>query len=159
MGRLLFLAGGYSCSWMVTNNPGVTPPPHRGRVSGTQGQRWWVLLLLGTAGPPTPVPKSMVTAGHKRQTENEAGCHVTLGDHWRPWAELRRQKSHGRGNCTGHCLLNGPHRSRDWSKCEHLFQIWSWLTRLIVIKVFAFCKIFLTFCTGCLCKSNVLFSQ
>ena len=56
MGRLLFLAGGYSCSWMVTNDPGVTLPPHRGRVSGTQGQRWWVLLLLGTAGPPTPVP-------------------------------------------------------------------------------------------------------
>ena len=55
MGRLLFLAGGYSCSWMVTNDPGVTLPPHRGRVSGTQGQRWWVLLLLGTAGPPTPV--------------------------------------------------------------------------------------------------------
>ena len=55
MGRLLFSAGGYSCSWMVTNDPGVTPPPHRGRVSGTQGQRWWVLLLLGTAGPPTPV--------------------------------------------------------------------------------------------------------
>ena len=54
MGRLLFSAGGYSCSWMVTNDPGVTPPPHRGRVSGTQGQRWWVLLLLGTAGPPTP---------------------------------------------------------------------------------------------------------
>ena len=54
MGRLLFLAGGYSCSWMVTNDPGVTLPPHRGRVSGTQGQRWWVLLLLGTAGPPTP---------------------------------------------------------------------------------------------------------
>ena len=56
MSRLLFLAGGYSCSWMVTNDPGVTLPPHRGRVSGTQGQRWWVLLLLGTAGPPTPVP-------------------------------------------------------------------------------------------------------
>ena len=54
MGHLLFLAGGYSCSWMVTNDPGVTPPPHRGRVSGTQGQRWWVLLLLGTAGPPSP---------------------------------------------------------------------------------------------------------
>ena len=52
MGRLLFSAGGYSCSWMVTNDPGVTPPPHRGRVSGTQGQRWWVLLLLGSAGPP-----------------------------------------------------------------------------------------------------------
>ena len=52
---LLFLTGGYSCSWMVTNDPGVTLPPHRGRVSGTQGQRWWVLLLLGTAGPPTPV--------------------------------------------------------------------------------------------------------
>ena len=54
MGRLLFLAGGYSCSWMVTNDPGVTLPPHSGRVSGTQGQRWWALLLLGTAGPPTP---------------------------------------------------------------------------------------------------------
>ena len=54
MGRLLLLAGGYSCSWMVTNDPGVTLPPHRGRVSGTQGQRWWVPLLLGTAGPPTP---------------------------------------------------------------------------------------------------------
>ena len=46
MGLLLFLAGGYSCSWMVTNDPGVPLPPHRGRVSGTQGQRWWVLLLL-----------------------------------------------------------------------------------------------------------------
>ena len=34
MGRLLCLAGGYSCSWMVTNDPGVTLPPHRGRVSG-----------------------------------------------------------------------------------------------------------------------------
>ena len=66
MGRLLFLAGGYSCSWMVTNDPGVTLPPHRGRVSGTQGQRWWVLLLLGTAGPPTPALVRLVifTAEH-----------------------------------------------------------------------------------------------
>ena len=48
--------GGYSCSWMVTNDPGVTLPPHRGRVSGTQGQWWGVLLLLGTVGPPILVP-------------------------------------------------------------------------------------------------------
>ena len=62
MGRLLFLAGGYICSWMVTNDPGVTLPPHRGRVSGTQGQPCWVLLLLGTAGPPTPGPRSSIKA-------------------------------------------------------------------------------------------------
>ena len=45
MGRLLFLAGGYSCSWMVTNDPGVTLPPHRGRVSGTQA------AVVGTPAP------------------------------------------------------------------------------------------------------------
>ena len=56
MGLLLFLAGGYSCSWMVTNDPGVPLPPQLGRVSGTQGQWWWLLLLLGTVGPSTLVP-------------------------------------------------------------------------------------------------------
>ena len=58
-GRLLFLVGGYSCSRVVTHVPGVTLPPHCGRVSSTQEQLWWVFLLLGTASPPTPVrPKS-----------------------------------------------------------------------------------------------------
>ena len=52
MGGLLFLAGGYSCSWMVTHDPGITLLPHHGRISGTQGQpggRYscpWVPLTL-----------------------------------------------------------------------------------------------------------------
>ena len=49
MGRLSFLAGLYSCSWMVTNDPGVTLPPHRGRISVTQ--RYPGAAVVGTPAP------------------------------------------------------------------------------------------------------------
>ena len=42
--------------WLLSDESWVTLPPATGRRSGgTQGQRWWAPLLLGTAAPSTPV--------------------------------------------------------------------------------------------------------
>ena len=135
MGRLLFLAGGYSCSWMVTNDPGVTLPPHRGRVSGTQGQRWWVLLLLGTAGPPTPakpnvvptqVPKLTVTImKHSQQCHNMSPAIHALRD--TPFCRLNAAifaDSHaGWRLFIANCVCGVPREFREGLWCVPVFNI------------------------------------